>query len=126
LKDVSAVVLAAGESKRMRSDLSKLLHRLGHRCLVEFPVQACIEAGIDKIIVVVGHQADKIKEVLGSKCKYAYQEKRLGTGDALRRAISLIDNSSGVLTPMATFGSLDKKASTRSPSRYRNSKISVR
>ena len=97
MKDVSAVVLAAGESKRMRSDLSKLLHRLGHRCLVEFPVQACIEAGIDKIIVVVGHQADKIKEVLGSKCKYAYQEKRLGTGDALRRAISLIDNSSDKL-----------------------------
>lgn len=97
MKEVTAVVLAAGESKRMGSELSKLLHRLGHRCLVEFPVQACVEAGVGKIIVVVGHQAEKIKKVLGDRCEYVYQKKRLGTGDALRRAVPLIDDPSGKL-----------------------------
>jgi len=97
VKNVTAVVLAAGESRRMRSELSKLLHRLSYRYLVEFPVGACLEAGVERIIVVVGHQAEKIKAVLGDRYEYVYQEKRLGTGDALRRAVSLLTDFRGEL-----------------------------
>jgi len=97
VKNVTAVILAAGESKRMRSEVSKLLHRLGRRCLVEFPAEACFKAGVERIIVVVGHQSDKIKEILGSGYEYIYQEKRLGTGDALRRVIPSISNFKGEL-----------------------------
>lgn len=97
MKNIVAVILAAGESKRMRSDLSKLLHRLNHRHLVEFPVEACLKAGIERIILVVGHQADKIRSLLGEGFEYVHQEKRLGTGDALRRAASLLTDFRGEL-----------------------------
>jgi len=97
VKNVVAVVLAAGESTRMNSSLSKLLHRIGSNFLVEFPVRACVEAGVGKIIMVVGHQAEKVKEVIKEKCDYVYQEKRLGTGDALRRAAPLISDFEGEL-----------------------------
>jgi len=97
VKNVVAVILAAGESKRMGSSLSKLLHRLGEHFLVELPVKACLEAKVGRIITVVGHQANKIKEVLKNRCEYVYQEKRLGTGDALRRAVPLFNSFNGEL-----------------------------
>ncbi len=97
MKDVTAVILAAGESKRMKSSLSKLLHSLGHRSLVEFPVDSCIKSGIGKIIVVVGHQSEEIRYVLGEDLEYVYQEKRLGTGDAVRRATPFLKDIKGEL-----------------------------
>ena len=97
VKDVVAVILAAGESTRMKSELSKLLHPLGDHRLIEFPVQACVEANIHRIILVIGYQAERIKAVLGDKYEYVYQEKRLGTGDALRRATTLINDFKGEL-----------------------------
>ena len=97
MKDVTAVILAAGESKRMRSSLSKLLHSIGHRSLVEFPVESCVKSGIGRIIVVVGHQSEKIKSILGEGFEYVYQEKRLGTGDAVRKAVPLLKNIKGEL-----------------------------
>ena len=57
MKDVRAVVLAAGEGTRMKSPLIKLLHRIDYQELVKFPVNACVKSGVGKIIVVVGHQA---------------------------------------------------------------------
>ena len=97
MRHVSSVILAAGESKRMKSGVSKLLHPLKHRCLVEFPVQACLEAQVGRIIVVVGHQSEKVREVLKDKCEYVHQEKRLGTGDALKRAVPLLSDFTGEL-----------------------------
>jgi len=97
MDNVKAVILAAGESTRMKSRVSKLLHRLGFQTLVEFPAKACLECGIKDTIVVVGHQADEIKSVLGEEFTYVYQEKRLGTGDALKQALPLLKNFTGEL-----------------------------
>ena len=97
MNNVRAVVLAAGEGTRMRSILSKLIHPLHYQFLVEFPVKACVKSGIGKTIVVVGYQADKVKSVLGEGFTYIYQEKRLGTGDALKQAVPLLRNFKGEL-----------------------------
>ncbi|MBA7658072.1 Bifunctional protein GlmU [subsurface metagenome] len=61
MKNVRAVVLAAGEGTRMRSTLSKLLHLhpISSQALVRFTVNACLESGIEKTIVVVGYQAEE-------------------------------------------------------------------
>lgn len=95
MKNVKAVILAAGEGTRMRSPLSKLIHHAYYQSLVEFPARACIESGIGETIVVVGYQADKVKGILGGKFTYVYQKKRLGTGDALRQAVPLLRNFKG-------------------------------
>ena len=97
MDNVKAVILAAGESTRMKSGLSKLLHQLGGKTLVEFPAGACKECGIKDVIVVVGYQADKVISVLGNSFTYIYQEKRLGTGDALKRALPLLEDFEGEL-----------------------------
>ncbi len=97
MKNVKAVILAAGEGTRMRSSLSKLIHRVGYQSLVEFPAKACIESEVDETIIVVGYQADKIKNILGEKFTYVHQEKRLGTGDALRQTVHLLKNFKGEL-----------------------------
>ena len=97
MKKVKAVILAAGQGTRMNSGLSKLIHRVYYQSLVEFPARACTESGIDETIVVVGHQADKIKSLLGEKFCYVHQKKRLGTGDALRQATPLLTDFEGEL-----------------------------
>ncbi|RLE06639.1 UDP-N-acetylglucosamine diphosphorylase [Candidatus Aerophobetes bacterium] len=97
MDNVKAVILAAGESKRMKSGLTKLLHRLGRKALVEFPAGACKECGIKDVIVVVGYQADRVISVLGNSFTYIYQEKRLGTGDALKKALPLLKDFKGEL-----------------------------
>lgn len=97
MKDVCAVVLAAGKGTRMRSGLIKLAHPLSSQPLVKFAVNACVDSGVGRIIVVVGYQADKIKSILGEKFEYVYQERRLGTGDAVRRAASLLGDFQGEL-----------------------------
>jgi len=97
MKNIKAVILAAGESSRMDSSLTKLAHRLGRKMLVEFPFFACRNAGIGEILVVVGHQAELIRSVLGSGCQYVLQKERLGTGDALRVCVPFLRNFSGQL-----------------------------
>ena len=99
MKNVRAAVLAAGEGTRMKSRLSKLLHLhpLNSQTLVESSVNACVESGVEKTIIVVGHQAEKVRSILGEGFEYVYQEKRLGTGDALKQAASLLKNFQGEL-----------------------------
>ncbi|MCD6232013.1 NTP transferase domain-containing protein [Candidatus Aerophobetes bacterium] len=97
MKNVRAVVLAAGEGTRMKSPLTKLLHRIDYQELVKFPVGACVKSGVSKVIVVVGHQAEKVKSVLGNNFEYVYQKERRGTGDALKQAIPLLKDFGGEL-----------------------------
>jgi len=97
MENVKAVVLAAGEGTRMKSRLIKLAHPLDSQALVSFPVNTCLESGIKEIIVVVGYQADKVKSILGEGFKYVLQDKRLGTGDALKRATPFLKDFKGEL-----------------------------
>jgi len=97
MENVKAVVLAAGEGTRMKSRLIKLAHTLDSQALVSFPVNTCLKSGIKEVIVVVGYQADKVKSLLGKGFKYVFQDKRLGTGDALKRAAPLLKDFKGEL-----------------------------
>ncbi len=60
---VSAIVLAAGESKRM-AGRNKLLLPLGGKTIIECAVDAILEARVDDVIVVLGHEAAAIQKVL--------------------------------------------------------------
>jgi len=83
-KDVAILILAAGKGTRLKSSLAKVLHGAGGRPLVEHVVQACLPVGPKKIIVVVGHQAEKVQAVvepLGAET--VLQQPQNGTGHAL-------------------------------------------
>ncbi len=84
----AALVLAAGEGRRMRSRLPKVLHRVAARPLVHWPLHAAQEAGAARAVVVVGPRAPGVREALeapfGEWVGFAEQPEPRGTGDAVR------------------------------------------
>jgi bifunctional UDP-N-acetylglucosamine pyrophosphorylase/glucosamine-1-phosphate N-acetyltransferase len=83
--DLTVVILAAGEGKRMRSRRPKVLHALCGRPLVAYPVRLARHLS-DRIVLVVGPDAEGVKQAAGSGVDFVEQPERLGTGHALQRA----------------------------------------
>lgn len=84
---VDAVVLAAGKGTRMLSDLPKVLHAVDGRPLLAHVLDTARAAGIVRIVVVVGHQAERVQETCkGQDLVYVLQQPQLGTGHAVQVA----------------------------------------
>lgn len=81
-----AVILAAGKSTRMKSAVPKPLHNLCGKPVTRHVIDACLAAGARKVVVVVGHEAGRVKEGLGQDVSYALQREQLGTGHACAQA----------------------------------------
>lgn len=81
-----AVVLAAGQGKRMRSNRPKVLHTLAGRPIIEYVLEAIKEAGIEEQVIVIGHQGELVRQALGEGYRFAYQDPPLGTGHAVLAA----------------------------------------
>ncbi len=87
MEPVHAVVLAAGKGTRMRSDLPKVLHRVCGQPIVQYVLDALHHAGISAPILVIGHAADRARQVIGPQVRYAEQTEPLGTGHAVLQAL---------------------------------------
>ena len=87
---VSVVILAAGDSTRMRSNTPKVLHRLAGRPLIHYSVRLAETLSPQPPLVVVGRDADRVQELLGQRARYALQSQRLGTGHAVMQARSAL------------------------------------
>jgi bifunctional UDP-N-acetylglucosamine pyrophosphorylase/glucosamine-1-phosphate N-acetyltransferase len=88
-----AIVLAAGEGKRMRSSLPKVLHRLAGRSMLAHVLDAVRRAGADDLAVVIGPQRDDVAaEILrmAPGAKVLVQAERLGTAHAVLAARDLL------------------------------------
>lgn len=81
---VTAVILAAGQGTRMRSALPKVLHPLGGRPLLQYSLDLAAKVGSASPVVVVGHGADQVREIVGDKARFAVQEQQLGTANAVQ------------------------------------------
>jgi len=86
MDSVAAIVLAAGMGTRMRSRLAKVLHPLGGRPMLEHVVLSLQQAGVSRVVVVVGHQADEVMEEIEADVEYVVQEEQLGTAHAVMQA----------------------------------------
>ncbi|QDU51777.1 NTP transferase domain-containing protein [Gimesia panareensis] len=96
----AAVILAAGKSTRMKSELPKVLHPILGRPMIEYVLDAARAAGCEKIVVIVGHKADEVKAALTqhSDVEFALQAEQKGTGHAvMMSAESLADHDGPVL-----------------------------
>ncbi len=92
INNIAVVILAAGLGTRMKSDKAKVLHAVLGRPMILYVVEVAQQIADDNVIVVVGHQADKVREVV-SKCasaKFAFQAQQLGTGHAVLCALARI------------------------------------
>lgn len=94
-EEVVALVLAAGKGTRMKSDKSKLVHKIYGKELVKRVVETAQKAGVDDIITVVGYKREQVQLVLGDSVNYAYQEEMLGTGHAVMQAENYLKDKHG-------------------------------
>ncbi len=78
-----AVILAAGKGVRMKSEQPKVLQEILGAPILAHVLTAVRDAGISDIVVVVGYQADRVREMIGPDVTYVEQRERLGTGHAL-------------------------------------------
>ncbi len=85
-QDIAAVILAAGKGTRMKSNKSKLVHKIYGKELVKRVVETAKKAEIEDIIAVVGYKKEQVQLVLGDSVNYAIQEEMLGTGHAVLQA----------------------------------------
>jgi len=85
MSDIVAIVLAAGKSTRMKSATPKVLHDICGRPMIEYVLDAARAAGVTRLVVVVGHQAEQVKEALSvhDDVEFALQEQQNGTGHAV-------------------------------------------
>jgi len=97
-RPLSAVVLAAGEGTRMRSGMPKVLHPLCGRPMVLHVVDALAELPLERIVVVVGHGAERVTKTLQDQLvtevpvEFVEQRVQRGTGDAVSVALTLFDD----------------------------------
>lgn len=116
-----ALVLAAGQGKRMRSQLPKVLHPLLGRPMLSYPIDAAFRAGAERVVCVVGHGAERVTEALrtryADKVLTALQPEQRGTGDAARCGltalpqwngwIAIVYGDSVLITPQAISALVD-------------------
>ncbi len=95
---IAAVILAAGQGKRMRSDLPKVLHEIDGRPMVLFVIDAVKRLGPEYLVVVTGYQAQLVEAACaGAGVRFARQEQQLGTGHAVMQALPLLTDFDGTI-----------------------------
>ena len=90
MKNVTAVILAAGMGTRMRSDIPKVLHRVASRTMLERIMSNLKSSGVEDIIAVVGYRADRIEDLFREQLRFVRQPELLGSGDALAHAVDFM------------------------------------
>jgi bifunctional UDP-N-acetylglucosamine pyrophosphorylase/glucosamine-1-phosphate N-acetyltransferase len=95
---LSIVILAAGQGKRMKSDLPKVLQPLAGEPLLSHVLKTAKTLGADAIYVVHGHGGERVKEVLKEEpVQWVLQAEQLGTGHAVAQALPHIPDDHLVL-----------------------------
>lgn len=101
---INVLVLAAGLGTRMKSDLAKVLHRIGSRPLIAYTLGTTARLEPEKIMVVVGHQAAEVEAAArdalrntdsADRLEFVLQAEQLGTGHAVMSAREALKSASG-------------------------------
>ena len=92
-----AVVLAAGEGKRLASGRAKVLHEAGGRPLIDHVLAALAPLSPDRVVVVAGHRREQVEAHLGGGARIVVQDPPRGTGDAVALALRALPGEGDVL-----------------------------
>ena len=95
---LSIIILAAGQGTRMKSNRPKVLHHLAGKAMLQHVVDTSRTLDPDQIIVVVGHKAELVKEVMaGQSLTFIEQKQLLGTGHAVAQCLAVLNSGNDVL-----------------------------
>ena len=92
------IILAAGQGTRMRSQRAKVLHPVGGKPMLAHVIKATAELDADGVVVVYGHDGDQVREAFpDAAITWVNQQQQLGTGHAVKQAMSVVDADATVL-----------------------------
>ncbi len=99
----TAIILAAGQGRRMESDLPKVLHKVQGKPLVEHVIDAARRAGVDRCVIVVGFEAERVRQELSPipNLEFALQADQLGTGHAVMMCRDFLAQEDGPVMILA-------------------------
>ncbi len=109
--EICSIILSAGKGTRMLSNIPKPLHLISGKSMLQWVIDANKSAGIKKSIIVI---SEEFKKLENQNIQTVIQKKPLGTGDALKTAVPLLNNFEGVViicfadTPFITPKTLKK------------------
>ena len=96
MKNLSAIILAAGKGTRMKSSVPKVLHRVSGLPMLAYPVNVLKELKAGNVVVVVGHGAGDVRRAFGtSGAGFVLQKEQLGTGHAVMCAMKGLKSVKG-------------------------------
>ena len=121
------VVLAAGEGRRMKSNIPKVLHQVCGKPMISHVVEGLKRAGVERVLVVVSPgNSEGIREVLGDSVGYVAQPQQLGTGHAVMQCADIVENpEANVLVTMGDAPLVCSQTLTDLIARHVESRASV-
>jgi len=99
---IVAVILAAGQGTRMKSDLPKVLHSIDGRPMVSYVIDTVRAVGVDRVLTVIGYQAERVREAVGDPgVEFVLQAEQLGTGHAVVQCEPALNGFSGTVVVLS-------------------------
>jgi bifunctional UDP-N-acetylglucosamine pyrophosphorylase/glucosamine-1-phosphate N-acetyltransferase len=95
VSSIAVVILAAGKATRMKSGLAKVLHPLAGRPMLSFPLAVAESLDPERLVVVVGRNADRVREAFAERATFVRQEEQRGTGHAAAQAEQALKGFNG-------------------------------
>jgi len=86
MENIKAIILSAGRSTRLKSDIPKVLQPILGRPMLSYVIDAVKNAGIKDVFVILGHKSDLVKKILPAGLHILIQTKQRGTADAVKSA----------------------------------------
>lgn len=94
-KEIISVILAAGESKAMKSEIPRAIFPVLGRPMASYVMSAAKDIGAEKTVMVISENADSVRQEFGESVSYVYQPSAVGTSDAARRARGHFEGTGG-------------------------------
>jgi bifunctional UDP-N-acetylglucosamine pyrophosphorylase/glucosamine-1-phosphate N-acetyltransferase len=113
-KNTTAIILAAGKSIRMKSEVPKVMHPLCGRPMLSYVLDLAKDLKLSRTFVVIGHKKELLKDLLEEyKVESIYQDRLLGTADAIKRAEGALKSFHGNILVLYGDHPLLKKESLK-------------
>jgi bifunctional UDP-N-acetylglucosamine pyrophosphorylase/glucosamine-1-phosphate N-acetyltransferase len=120
MSELAIIVLAAGQGKRMKSELPKVLHPLAGRPMIRHVLDSATALDPARLVVVVGHGGDQVAAALDGDLIFVEQKRRLGTGHAVMQAEALVSGCQHILVLYGDMPLLQPATLQSLWARYRN------
>ena len=112
-KKLAVIILAAGKSTRMKSQIPKVLHPICGRPILGYLLDLVKGLKAERVIAVVGYKQEAVRKALPEGVKVTVQKKLLGTADAVKSALPLLKNFKGMVLVLYGDNPLLKKESLK-------------